>query len=223
MQCPACQTTFTAPDAPPPLALPVAPRFDRAEPPPVPEPSPPPRSDSGSSESPFDFAPDAEELAPYIERRRLQTAVGWLSALVAVEAILSLICCVNGCSIRGGFGVLVALGLSTFLLYVPLVFVCMGANAILKRRSWGLAMIGAVVAIVLGALNLLLDLFLAMLFLGLLGTLGEDMPAAPGAGCALVQLILEAVLLSLGAIGGLLGGIYAVRALNRYEIRRMFR
>ena len=146
VQCPACQATCLLPAAQPPLALPVAPPppaepgepiFDPDEPAPAPRPAPPPTS--GSAESLFDFAPDAEELAPYTERRRLQTAVAWLSALVAVQAILSLFCCAGGCSVRGGVGVLIAFRLSVVLLYLPLVFVILGAIAMAQawRRDVG--------------------------------------------------------------------------------------
>jgi hypothetical protein len=218
VRCPACKATFQAPgDVPEVVAAVPLPEAD---------PEPPARERSGrgrqSEGDPFAFE---SEKAGY-RRVRVQAKTQGPSNYLWTAVVLDVLFSFGGLFFRlldlqyslynaaYAAGALVA---SLFILvvfyYVPLVFVGIGASALSRRSSYGLAMTGAIIALLVSLLTLI--------GAGLAGVVGL-IALAHGSGFGLLLGVI-AVLGLLGVIFGVLGGIQALQTLNDDEVQRSFR
>ena len=171
VRCPGCQTIFQAPTAVP--AAPVAPPAARVARPPAPPASPAP---AAASDNPFDFGGGASPAAPAPgaafanleddspERQRLRRRARWAAsamyrAIVALIAI-PLFCFVLNLFIGGAMGAsggqIVVFGCIGFMIIVavlalPVTFMWIGGRCLERHSSAGLAITGAIFAILAGS------------------------------------------------------------------------
>jgi hypothetical protein len=211
VECPMCGTTFDAPqeEPPPPRAAPLpyrpAPAPAAAPAPGPPRPAPAPRE--------FGDANGAGGLGAR-QRARLSSAVFWLQAAVALQALGGFCCCVlpfrGNVDIRGFL-----LVCAIIFKYLPLLFAAITAGRLSARRGYRLAYVGALL-ILLGSVWSLLEtfgLFLVVMEEG--GRLGTK----DSVGMGLLGILIGVA----GVVAGFVSGIKALIALGDPAIRRAFR
>jgi hypothetical protein len=147
----------------------------------------------------------------------VRVCVGWLWAAVLLDAVVGLVCLISawaGSPLEDSPEPVVVLPLTALLLFVPLVWVAVGADALQRQASLGRAYTAAAGALFVGAVTIVPTVAAAWGFLGALRT--ESMER---------WFLLLAVLgVSLGGtLCAFLGGARALTLLARPDVRRAFR
>jgi len=138
---------------------------------------------------------------------RIHGIAGWLISLLLAAFFFVLL---MGASLilNGNQDEMVLFGCSVVLvIFVPLVFVGLGIHALQRGTSWGLALAGAIAALILSLVFLVLTAIHLFFMLSITWT-----------GADLGVLFLELV----SMISGLTGGILALMFLSRPEARDAF-
>ncbi len=175
-------------------------------------------------EEPEDREPDS--------RPRTQTPAIWLRISAVMEFVLSTCCLFGGCVIAAGlpgtfgpgndipdkevavvFGVLaIGGGLATIGMGVV---VLLGARALASRRRYGLALTGAILALVLGLKSLI---YAGLTGMGGLAAIEERQDAAMIAGSCIGSILGLAA-----SVVDLIAGIWGLVVLSNERVRNAFR
>ncbi len=210
VQCPHCQTVFTAP-----AGEAVTPR-------PVLQPAGSSPTQGPSSD--FDFPDEAASRRTERFGGRTTGPANWLRTAAIIEFLLSSCCFLFGCFSlfespipmpKDQAVVLAVVLLIGGTVQVGLAIVTLlGAGALASQNNYGLAMAGCITALVLGLKSLLQ---LAVAGLQLLGGLDRMNPAYLAASCGVFVVVLIA------ALGEWLGGIQGLIALSNDRVKSQFR
>jgi hypothetical protein len=211
VQCPSCGTTFEAPLEDPRPAPPVVSAG--------PLPGRGPRDEERSRDLEFDPSRRDRDLS-YRNQKDLEAAAFWLRQLVFVDLIASVGCCcpVSLSNARDTGEALVVIVIATLiLLYLPLLFVALGAYYLRTRRVYGMAMTGGIMALVIAVLTLGQTAFTA--FASATVQINDPRPG----GLATCSLLVLSALALYGTVAGCVGGTKTLMVLSRPEVYRAFR
>jgi hypothetical protein len=219
-----------------PVPRPAGPAAPAAPSAPAPGPAPAP----AGAGSPFDFGGGGGAVGPEADfgftehtdgglqgigvRTRLGRAAGWLN-MAAGTMILYTLFLIGGfiasAVLVGNWWIIAGAACAPFVFLPIPVAIIIGARMLSRGRRWGWAMTAAILALVVGALNLLS----VLVFAGLAVMFGLALQHAHVAGSVKYQLIgaCSADFLSfLVAALGIYGGFVALRTLRNAEIKRAF-
>ena len=243
VRCPSCQSVFTGPAAVPvatpiPRPAPVAPTAPIA--PPVQAQGEFDFGGSASSSVPspgqaFGFEESRNEGFGRIRiMARTGAAASWLTTgafLYLLDAIGVLIVFLSTMGSSGPrvhsddiaaitAAILILLGLAGLFVFGPMVLIILGARNLRSQKSYGMAMTGAVVAIIVSVPALLGGLLWSAI-----ATLIASTALSRSSPMAILSLLPLAVAIVLLATGGccLMGAIQAFRALGHPEVAEAFR
>lgn len=220
VRCSACNNAFqVAAQAP---ALPVV------SPSPLPAALPPPVAVPSAAPSPFAFDGGAGEVVrtgnfsfdedPEAKRGRrlIQSAAGYMQGTVVLATLWAVLAAIGGLiqglsagNLAYAFGTLVG----ALLPVCPVVFIHLGSQSLQRRTSYGLAMTGAIFALLFasGALGLT----------GVAGLTFLTSLVAGACGLSIVLLVLSAIGAAITFVAGM-AGIKTLMALNNPAVKAGF-
>src|SRR5262249_48312719 len=147
----------------------------------------------------FDTSHPARELTARCYSD-LRSAASWLQQMVVIDFMASAVCCCPAVSdnqqIPSSEMIFVLFFAVALLLYLPLIFVALGAHYLRTRRRHGVAMAGGVVALLVSVETFAQSAFSVLA--------GAEWGNRRGLGCMLFVLAAMALY---GSIAGLIGGI----------------
>lgn len=212
VQCPACGTTFAAPAEDQPVPVPPP----QSTLPPVTPPAPAPEPEHQRE---FHELVEKQPLR-YRNQAALKSAVAWMRGALLLDAVLSVVCYCPSLLITSevhdpdDFTAVFLLGFAElFFTYLPLLFVGFGVYHLQVKRSYGLALGGAILLLPVSLWNFLHAGYL------LLQALGQVSYGYPGPCFQLFCGLLGLV----GTVAGLIGGIKGIAVLSDAEVRNQFR
>jgi LSD1 subclass zinc finger protein len=215
VQCPACQTTFRAPEDDRPAspgsasAEPVSRTWQEGE-----------QAAGPGPVSPLDFQADEAQATYYRVKRKVERPASWLRWVVWSDVLGSFLCCpcffnlTTRRDVPDDEAFLFVVGAIWLAELIFVVLVGIGSHYLTRRKAYGLVITAAILSLLLGIKNLL-SLAWPGLFLVFRAT-NKD-------GCFLFPALMMLLVLAIAAVSGLTGGIKTLLVLQDPEVARDFR